>query len=103
MRQVWFLGMHTDVGGGYAEQQLSDVPLVWLTQHAVERGLRIYPGHHVKIDESADGTMHDSRAQGWMRMYRRKVRAWDRARSDKPIVHESVRKRTLGRDNRGAR
>jgi hypothetical protein len=52
--------MHTDVGGGYAEQQLSDIPLVWLTNQAVAKRLRIYAGHDVDINEDADGFMHDS-------------------------------------------
>jgi SAM-dependent methyltransferase len=99
LRQVWFLGMHTDVGGGYAEQELSDIPLVWLTQEAVSCGLRIWAKHGVTIAEDPDGVMHDSRGRSWARLYRRQPRAWDPGRSDRPIVHQSVLDRTRSRAN----
>ena len=53
--------MHTDVGGGYKEQDLSDIPLVWMIEKAVNHGLLIYPKHKIKIKEDANGIMHDSR------------------------------------------
>ncbi len=43
MKQVWFCGVHTDVGGGYPEQELSDITLLWIKNRAMEHGLRIYP------------------------------------------------------------
>lgn len=98
MRQVWFAGMHTDVGGGYPRQQLSDIPLVWLTQMAVERGLHIYPDNRVAIEEDPNGWMHDSRS-GAKQFYRRRPRAWDRTRTDRPVVHASVLARTRGITN----
>ena len=61
MKQVWFAGMHTDVGGGYKEEELSDIPLVWMIEEAKKAGLKIYPKHKVKIRPNADGFMHDSR------------------------------------------
>jgi len=30
LEQVWFSGVHSDVGGGYVEEQLSDVALLWM-------------------------------------------------------------------------
>lgn len=89
LRQVWFAGMHTDIGGGYRDRGLSDIPLVWLTQMAVEKGLRIHPEHRVAIAEDADGPMRNPRA-GLGRFYRRRPRAWDPARRDRPVVHASV-------------
>lgn len=42
-RQVWFAGVHSDVGGGYPEDEsgLSKYPLLWMVEQAVEAGLRI--------------------------------------------------------------
>ncbi|MEN8238920.1 MAG: DUF2235 domain-containing protein [Actinomycetota bacterium] len=90
VRQVWFTGMHTDVGGGYIEHGLSDIALVWLTNQAVAKGLRIYPRHKVEITQSETDLMHDSRGSGMKKLFRREVRTWDTSRSDTPIVHESV-------------
>lgn len=93
VRQVWFAGMHTDVGGGYPERGLSDIVLVWLTRHAVSHGLRIHPEHRVAISEDDGGLMHDSRGRSVTKLYRKKARSWDATRPDRPIVHESVLQR----------
>ena len=93
IRQVWFCGMHTDVGGGYDEQQLSDIPLQWMKDVAVKHGLTIYPRHTVAIKGNVNGFMHDSRGEIWTKLYRRKKRFWDLTRADKPVVHNSVLQR----------
>lgn len=43
LEQVWFLGAHADVGGGYrlAESALSILPLLWMAKEAADKGLRI--------------------------------------------------------------
>lgn len=103
VRQVWFSGMHTDVGGGYKEHGLSDIPLVWMTHMAVNHGLKIYPEFNrhseVNISENADGFMHDSRGSWITRFYRQQVRAWEGRREERPIIHESVLKRTQNESN----
>ena len=91
LRQVWFSGMHTDVGGGYEEQELSDIPLVWMTQMAVEHGLLIYNKYDVPIKERADGTLHDSLDTRFAKMiFPKQIRSWGSKRPDKPVVHQSV-------------
>lgn len=39
IKQVWFDGVHTDVGGGYAESAIADVTLRWMVAEAAARGL----------------------------------------------------------------
>jgi uncharacterized protein (DUF2235 family) len=39
VEQVWFCGAHSDVGGGYAEHQLSDIALDWMIGKARDAGL----------------------------------------------------------------
>ena len=41
--QVWFAGVHSDVGGGYPEKQsaLSKYPLLWMIEEAVKHGLKV--------------------------------------------------------------
>ncbi|MEP7092119.1 MAG: DUF2235 domain-containing protein [Nocardioidaceae bacterium] len=39
VKQVWFEGAHSDVGGGYAETGLSDTTLTWMTTEAKACGL----------------------------------------------------------------
>lgn len=40
IRQVWFAGVHSDVGGGYPEDEsaLSKYPLLWMIEQAREKG-----------------------------------------------------------------
>ena len=43
IRQVWFSGVHCDVGGGYLEEESgpSKFPLLWMIEQAVAAGLRV--------------------------------------------------------------
>lgn len=43
IRQVWFAGVHADIGGGYpeAESGLSKFPLLWMIGEAVAHGLAV--------------------------------------------------------------
>jgi uncharacterized protein (DUF2235 family) len=90
IEQVWFVGSHTDIGGGYKEQEISDIPLHWMTVKAISRGLLIYPNNRVSINPDVNGKMHDSRKDFPMNLYKKKMRKWD-VKRDGPIkVHESV-------------
>ncbi|WP_419806433.1 DUF2235 domain-containing protein [Terriglobus sp.] len=40
LTQVWFAGVHTDVGGGETESQLANITLRWMLDHAERCGLR---------------------------------------------------------------
>ena len=41
--QVWFAGVHADIGGGYPEKQsgLSKYPLLWMIDEAIKCGLKV--------------------------------------------------------------
>jgi Uncharacterized alpha/beta hydrolase domain (DUF2235) len=39
VKQVWFEGCHSDVGGGYKDTGLSDTALLWMVAEANEKGL----------------------------------------------------------------
>jgi len=43
IRQVWFAGVHADVGGGYPEDEsgLAKFPLMWMLDEAKAQGLRV--------------------------------------------------------------
>lgn len=55
-RQVWFPGVHCDVGGGYEEREagLSKIALAWMVGEAEKFGLRINPKAKEKILPVAD-------------------------------------------------
>jgi hypothetical protein len=60
MKQVWFPGVHCDVGGGYVETGLSDRALQWMIDEAENCGLAFRP--HVKAQLAPDplGVVHES-------------------------------------------
>ncbi|MFE9968540.1 DUF2235 domain-containing protein [Streptomyces sp. NPDC005525] len=40
LKQVWFAGVHCDVGGSYKETGLSDIPLSWMVDQARRYGIQ---------------------------------------------------------------
>jgi hypothetical protein len=60
VKQVWFEGAHSDVGGGYAETGLSDTALLWMVKEAHAAGLVFDPtllGTYV--DSGSDPICHN--------------------------------------------
>ena len=45
LEQVWFAGVHCDVGGGYREPELSEITLLWMAEKARACGLAFKPDH----------------------------------------------------------
>ncbi len=41
VQQVWFTGAHSNVGGGYADHSLSNIPLRWMLEKAQGCGLEL--------------------------------------------------------------
>jgi hypothetical protein len=61
VKQVWFQGVHTDVGGGYAASGLSDTTLLWMTDQARACGLAFdQPMLDLFLDSGRPATPHSS-------------------------------------------
>ncbi len=63
VEQVWFVGMHSNVGGGYGRSGLASVPLYWMMLRAEKSGL-VFEDSAVQkaLDDShVHGRMYDSR------------------------------------------
>lgn len=81
IKQVWFAGVHADVGGGYAEAEsaLSKFPLDWMIGEATAAGLQISTAmrNHLVLGQArpggtrqyvapdAAGIAHNSLTLGW--------------------------------------
>jgi len=89
--QVWFAGVHTDVGGGYIKpgrQALSDIPLEWIVEEAEKKGLVFEDHLSKKIRKNPQAKLHDS-YKGFMKLLgksRRRIPASTR-------IHRSVKTR----------
>jgi uncharacterized protein (DUF2235 family) len=64
--QAWFPGVHSDVGGGYQDKSLADVPFAWMLAAACQLGL-VVDWAHGDAPRSPDpcGSAHDSLNLGW--------------------------------------
>jgi uncharacterized protein (DUF2235 family) len=58
--QVWFPGVHSDVGGGYpeAESGLSKIALEWMLEEAEKFGLRVDPARKLEVLGRAPGSSY---------------------------------------------
>jgi uncharacterized protein (DUF2235 family) len=113
LSQVWFPGMHSNVGGGYPDDSLAHIPLYWIMTQARQCGLlfKAQPDHdpdaflRAKSSRDKDGRMYDSRAGlgGYYRYGPRKIQDLSHARFSNvpddaveialPKIHESAFKR----------
>ncbi|MCK1477246.1 DUF2235 domain-containing protein [Bradyrhizobium sp. 197] len=97
VKEVWFAGVHSDIGGGYPDSTLSFVPLVWMAEQLGGQ-LRFQKDTIERFREyqSAIGPKHDSRS-GAAVLYRygpRPILEGD-ANGGKPVVHFAVVERML--------
>jgi uncharacterized protein (DUF2235 family) len=63
LKQRWFAGVHSDVGGSYPDAGLSDIALRWMLEEAQAVGLRLDPAA-APTDPNALGCAHDQAYQG---------------------------------------
>ncbi|TXT39963.1 MAG: hypothetical protein FD135_1715 [Comamonadaceae bacterium] len=59
-KEVWFPGVHSDVGGGYANTDLSDGALQWMLEESVAVGLALRPGIPDMLKPNPLGVLHNS-------------------------------------------
>ena len=71
IEQVWFPGVHSNVGGGYPRQGMAFVSLEWMMDKAVECGLRFKPLAREEIRNGINphDLLYDSRS-GFASYYR---------------------------------
>lgn len=112
--QVWFSGVHANVGGGYPDDSLAHIPLYWIMKEAQAHGLRFKTAPNLPNDpdpdmmvfaewrRDKDGRLYDSRngMGGYYRYGPRKIedlnhmrfslRKSDFVDNGPPIIHETA-------------
>ena len=95
LEQVWFAGVHCDVGGGYTDAALADIALLWVADRARSCGLTLRPDAFpsavpagatkevVVVGPDVMGELHESRTA----LYRL-LRPFVRRIGEKDPVHE---------------
>ena len=103
LKQVWFAGMHANVGGGYAKDGLAYVPLNWIVQEAQAADpalpLRLHASHLREIQELANVHAEMANSRGGLGSYYRydprRVSSfcqddYNRVWISRPKIHHSV-------------
>jgi uncharacterized protein (DUF2235 family) len=98
LKQVWFAGVHSDVGGSYPPDKktgniAADAPLAWMLDQATQKGLKIEPHIRKALTDGSKGKLHKSREH----VYRLKSPLHrPLVDEDKPTkIHPSVKTRYL--------
>jgi uncharacterized protein (DUF2235 family) len=106
LSQVWFAGVHANVGGGYPDDSLANVSLSWMMAEAADFDLRFKTAPEADPDavkfvnaaQDKDGRLYDSRAgfAGYYRYGPRKIadlystQTTNETQQVVPKIHESV-------------
>lgn len=98
IKEVWFAGVHADIGGGYPDDEASLEPLIWMIDEAKKEGLIVIDEkvHELDSRRSKNALIHDSRS-GMKSAYRYTPRPVEsgEAYGGKPVVHSSVVQKIL--------
>ncbi|MBL1277612.1 MAG: DUF2235 domain-containing protein [Ectothiorhodospiraceae bacterium] len=65
IEQVWFTGVHSDVGGSYEQRGLSNITLMWMLAAAENNGLKLHENWQEKIPPNPLDELHESRTNLW--------------------------------------
>lgn len=87
LQQVWFAGVHTDVGGGYADRALGDWAGKWLVDEGRRLGLACEQHFLDALAPDHQGKQHNE-YNGFYRALRRSM-----VRNVEPVLHVSVKQR----------
>ena len=88
VEQVWFAGVHSDVGGWYDERGLANITLSWMLKNAVQAQLRVTDG----LVESLITDYKDKQHESWSGLWRL-LPYVRRTIPPGAKVHESVKRR----------
>ena len=95
IKQLWFSGVHTDVGGGYENRDLGNISMAWMAEEAEGQGLILKENPTRPIPaQRAMGVVNDSLQSVFKRMWTRPrgiPNVFDPANAE--LFHPSVIKR----------
>lgn len=92
-KEVWFPGVHSDIGGGYEHTDLSNGSLLWMMKESEKNGLRFRENIKNTIKTNPLGVLHNS-YKGIFSKMRSRPRSIDAMiQKNKNLFHSSALKR----------
>lgn len=93
IKELWFPGVHSDVGGGYADCNLSNGALLWMMEESSEVGLTFREGIQSQIKADPLGVMHYSFKGAFAKLRSRPRNIDAMFEGNRDIFHPSALKR----------
>jgi uncharacterized protein (DUF2235 family) len=93
LKQLWFPGVHSDVGGSYAQAGLSDVALSWMLDEARALGLRLHEKPVQVLHPDPMACAHDQAFAGATGPWWALTGLQRRALESVTLWHQSLRER----------
>jgi uncharacterized protein (DUF2235 family) len=92
VEEVWFAGVHADVGGGYEKRQLADISLRFMIERSKLQFLRFDRERVEAIPENSEGIgiIHDNMGRFPVSPRKIVVREEDKVSAEKPKIHKTV-------------
>jgi hypothetical protein len=83
VEQVWFSGVHANIGGGYPDTAISDLTLGWMLSRieAKKLGLTLLPDWSATLSPNAVGKLYESRSL---------VYAWSRISPEVRVINQTI-------------
>lgn len=98
VEQVWFCGVHTNIGGGYIDSGLSDITFMWMVEKAQKCGLTFEEDYiKNKIDDNYAGVLRNSQ-KGFYRLTPSYIRPIGELEHGRESVHDTAIKRHENED-----
>lgn len=94
-QEVWFPGVHSDVGGSYKENGLSQISLKWMVEAAQKKGLIVDEQKHDAIQGDPLGHLHNPLKPYWWMLgwKKRAIRRLEENADETVWIHRSVQAR----------
>jgi uncharacterized protein (DUF2235 family) len=101
MEQVWFAGVHSNVGGGYKDTGLSDTAFMWMQEKAAQCGLH-FDSRWIadNIHANAFGCLRDSRVLLYRLLRGRDRTIWTDAQFRNAISDKALERHEKATDPR---
>jgi len=93
VKQIWFPGAHSDVGGGYKEIGLADGALKWMIDEAQDLGLTFNQNIYKQIKPNHHDALHDSNTGFYKHLTSQPRPVPMLTPSNAAVLHQSVLKR----------
>jgi hypothetical protein len=95
-QERWFPGVHSNVGGGYANTDLSDGALLWMMQEAHTAGLSFRPGVQDTLKPNPLGVLHNSYKGAFAKLRSRPRKLEAMVPGNEALFHPSTLARQAG-------